>query len=118
LFEVKIRILSTSPQPERPDKITEDLARSLYQYNYIGLNSFSFKKAKDLTHFVKAYVLRSFFSSMSRWDTFFHHDDSQILNIKELSSLIHFPNSKFNRNPRLRRQNFKIVPAPDNIPSS
>ncbi len=117
LFEVKIRILSTSPQSERPDKITEDLARSLYQYNYIWLNSLSFKKSKDLTHFVKAYVLRSFFSSMSRWDTFFHHSDSQILNIKELSSLIHFPNSKFNRNPRLRRQNFKIVPAPDNIPT-
>jgi hypothetical protein len=117
LFEVKIRMLATSPQLDRPEKITEDLARSLYQYNYIGLNSFSFKKAKNLTHFVKAYVLRSFFSSMSVWDTFFHHDDSQILNIKELSSLIHFPNSKFNRNPRLRRQNFKIVPAPDNIPT-
>ena len=48
---------------------------------------------------------------------FVHHSDTQILNIKELSSVIHFPNSKFNRNPRLRRQNFKIVPAPDNIPT-
>ena len=110
-------MLSTSPQSDRPEKMTEDLARSLYQYNYIWLNSFSFKKAKDLKHFIKAYILRSFFSSMSRYDTFFHYDDNQILNIKELSSLIHFPNSKFNRNPRLRRQNFKIVPAPDNIPS-
>jgi TraM recognition site of TraD and TraG len=117
LFDVKIRMLATSPHPERPEKITEDLARSLYQYNYVGLNSFVFKKAKDLTHFVKAYVLRSFFSSMDVRNTFIHHSDKQILNIKELSSLIHFPNSKFNRNPRLRRQNFKIVPAPDNIPT-
>jgi hypothetical protein len=110
-------MLATSPHPERPEKITEDLARSLYQYNYVGLNSFVFKKAKDLTHFVKAYILRSFFSSMDMWNTFLHHSDTQILNIKELSSVIHFPNSKFNRNPRLRRQNFKIVPAPDNIPT-
>ena len=117
LFDVKIRIIATSPQSQRPEKITEDLARSLYQYNYVGLNSLDYKKSKDLTHFVKAYVLRSFFSSMSVWDTFFHYADTQILNIKELSSLIHFPNSKFNRNPRLRRQNFKIVPAPDNIPT-
>lgn len=117
LFDVKIRLLATSPHADRPDKITEDLARSLYQYNYIGLNSFVFKKAENLTLFAKAYVLRSFFSAMSVWDSLWHYEDTQILNIKELSSLIHFPNSKFNRNPRLRWQNFKIVPAPDNIPT-
>jgi hypothetical protein len=69
LFDVKIRILATSPHADRPDKITEDLARSLYQYNYIGLNSFAFKKATHLTHFAKAYVLRSFFSAMGVWDS-------------------------------------------------
>jgi hypothetical protein len=36
--------------------------------------------------------------------------------MKELSSILHFPNSKFNRNPRISRQKYKIVPAPDNLP--
>jgi len=36
--------------------------------------------------------------------------------MKELSSILHFPNSKFNRNPRIARQRYKIVPAPDNLP--
>ena len=36
--------------------------------------------------------------------------------MKELSSILHFPNSKFNRNPRIQWQRFKIVPAPDNLP--
>lgn len=40
-----------------------------------------------------------------------------LMSIKELSSVYHFPNSKFNRNPRIRRQKFKIVPAPDHLPS-
>lgn len=117
LFDVKIRILATSPQPHRADKIVEDLTRSLYQYNYIGLNGLSLKKPHNLTAFVKSFVLRSFYSHVKKWSLFFDKSKQQILNIKELSSLLHFPNSKFNRNPRLKRQNFKIVPAPDNIPT-
>jgi hypothetical protein len=39
-----------------------------------------------------------------------------ILSTKELSSLYHFPHWRFNRNPRIKWQKFKIVPAPDNIP--
>ena len=122
-------MLATSPLSTRPDKMIEDLTRSLYQYNYIGLNSFSFIHVRNTERFVKDFVLRSFYSSWSPlyyvhknrdgWMKYSLHssEDRMILNIKELSSLIHFPNSKFNRNPRLRWQNFKIVPAPDNIPS-
>ena len=40
-----------------------------------------------------------------------------IIGIKELSSIIHIPNAKFNRNPRISRQKYKIIPAPDNIPT-
>jgi hypothetical protein len=129
LFSVKIRILAVSPIAHRPEKLVEDLTRSLYQYNYIGLNSFSFIHVRNIQRFMRDFVLRSFYSSWSpiyyihkkrnknfqftiRW-----YGEKMILNIKELSSLIHFPNSKFNRNPRLRRQNFKIIPAPDNIPT-
>jgi len=40
-----------------------------------------------------------------------------ILGIKELSSILHIPNAKFNRNPRISRQKYKIIPAPDNLPN-
>lgn len=40
-----------------------------------------------------------------------------IVSIKELSSILHIPNAKFNRNPRISRQKYKIIPAPDNIPT-
>lgn len=117
IFDVKIRILATSPLPKRPDHMVEDITRSLFQYNYVGLNSLVLKKPAILSDFVKSFVLRSFFTKYSIWKSLKRYDEQQILNIKELSTLIHFPNSKFNRNPRLRRQTFKIVPAPDNIPS-
>jgi hypothetical protein len=42
----------------------------------------------------------------------------QILNIKELSSIVHFPHPKFNKNPRFAFQNYKIVAAPENLPDN
>lgn len=41
----------------------------------------------------------------------------QLLNIKEISSIFHFPHYRFNRSPRIKWQTYKIVPAPDGIPS-
>lgn len=117
LFDVKLRVIAISPIEKRPDSIVEDVTRSFFQYNYVGLNSFVFQKPGDLSLFVKSFVLRSFFTKYSLWQSLQRYQSQQILNIKELSTLVHFPNSKFNRNPRLRRQTFKIVPAPDNIPS-
>jgi len=46
-----------------------------------------------------------------------HPAKNNVLNIKELSSLIHFPHGRFNQNPRIARQKFKIVPAPDDLPN-
>ena len=117
LFDVKIRVLATSSSSHRPQQIVDEVARSFFQYNYPGLNKFAFKKARNLGQFVKSFVLRSFFTTHSLWKSLSHYNKKQILNIKELSTLVHFPNSKFNRNSRLRWQNFKIVAAPDNIPT-
>ena len=116
IFSIKIRALVTSPQPERPKRILDDLARSFSQYSYIGLNSFKFKKAKDIQQFAKEFVLRVFRSHEGLWARMKHWKKKTILNIKELSSIIHIPNAKFNRNPRIQWQRYKIVPAPDNLP--
>ncbi|MEI8253688.1 MAG: hypothetical protein WCG25_08345 [bacterium] len=43
-------------------------------------------------------------------------DKKMILNIKELSSILHFPHSRFNLNPRISRQKYRVIPAPDNLP--
>jgi hypothetical protein len=40
-----------------------------------------------------------------------------ILNIKELSSIVHFPHARFNLNPRIAWQKAKIMPAPEDMPS-
>lgn len=118
LFNVKIRTFATSDDPKRPQKIIDDLSRLFNQYNYIWLNTLKFKKTKNIKSFAKEVVLRLFFSDKwRRWNINDESDKTMILNIKELSSIIHFPHSRFNLNPRIARQKYKIVPAPDDLPN-
>lgn len=117
IFSVKIRALVTSPDPKRPERIIEDLARWFSQYSYIGLNALKFKKSKKIQEFAKEFINRMFRSDNGTLANLNKWNKKMIVSIKELSSIIHIPNAKFNRNPRISRQKYKIIPAPDNIPT-
>lgn len=117
IFSVKIRALVTSPDPKRPNRIIEDLARGFSQYSYIGLNAFKFKKSKKIQAFAKEFINRIFYSDNGKLANIQKWGKKTVLSIKELSSIIHIPNAKFNRNPRISRQKYKIIPAPDDIPT-
>jgi DNA-binding transcriptional regulator WhiA len=91
LFQVKMRTIATSPDKHRPKKIIDDISRLFNQYNYIGLNTIKFHKAKNLRKFAKHYVLRLFYSDNTLMDDLKNFKKTTILNIKELSSIIHFP---------------------------
>ena len=117
IFSVKIRALVTSPEPNRPERIIDDLARWFSQYSYIGLNSFKFKKSKRIQEFAKEFINRLFRNNNGTLGNIMKRNRKMILGIKELSSILHIPNAKFNRNPRISRQKYKIIPAPDNLPN-
>jgi len=76
-----------------------------------------FKKAKNIQEFAKEFINRVFRSDNGTLRNLYKWNKKMIVSIKELSSIIHIPNAKFNRNPRISRQKFKIVPAPDNMPT-
>ncbi|MEI6425927.1 MAG: TraM recognition domain-containing protein [Candidatus Absconditabacteria bacterium] len=116
IFAVKIKAFATSPDPIRPKKIIDDLAKSFFQYTYSGLNGFKFKHAKNIINFVHYFNQRMFWSDDSTRNHILTISKRQILNIKELSSLVHFPHPKFNKNSRIRWQNFKLVAAPFDMP--
>lgn len=117
LFEVKVRVFAVSPDAKRADILIQDIYRSFQQYNYVGLNWFSLEKTMDPIGFAKSFVLRSMYSNNDRKYNIQHYWKICILNIKEISSFIHFPHSRFNRSPRIQWQKYKIIAAPDNIPT-
>ena len=119
LFKVKIKAIATSTERNRPKRMLDDLSRLCNQYNYLGLNALKFEKVKDkdLDLFARNFVLRIFYTQKDLLNKIIHPAKNNVLNIKELSSLIHFPHGRFNQNPRIARQKFKIVPAPDDLPN-
>ena len=116
LFKVKIKAIAISPDKSRPKKILDDLSRLFNQYNYLWLNTLKFEKAKELEPFAMAFVERIFYTENTFINKTIHKAKNNVLNIKELSSLIHFPHGRFNQNPRLAWQKYKIIAAPDDLP--
>lgn len=116
LFLVKMRAIVTSPEESRSQKIIDDLSRLFNQYNSSWLNGIKFEKARDVYTFAREFTLRLFFTD--RWirKNIQDFNTKLILNIKELSSIIHFPNFRFNKNIRLARQKYKVVSVPENMP--
>ena len=115
-FNVVFKVFANSPKEDRPKKLVQDLVRSMSQYNYIGMNQFVFLEMKNLEQFGKEFVMHIFKKPIFTFYKFLFFIKAQILNIKELASIYHFPHSRFNKNPRIVWQKFKIVPAPDNVP--
>jgi hypothetical protein len=62
-------------------------------------------KRKSLSLLVEHYIFRQF----AWWQK------APILNSEELATLYHFPHSKYNKQPEIRWQRFKVVKAPVNI---
>lgn len=129
LFSVQIRVLATSPNPDRPDIMISDVTRSLWQYTYSWLNSLQFKKTTNLEEFMMDFVSRNCrfvkdksFKTKDLFRSYYLQNPniseySNVLGMKEISSLYHFPSNKFNKNPRIKYQKYKVVPAPDNLPT-
>jgi hypothetical protein len=117
MFFVTIRVVAISPLSNRPEKMIQDLARSMKQYTYTWLNWFTFTQDTNPWRAMLDIIERLFIPSQRTWKHMIGKPTPMILTVKEVSSIFHFPHIRFNKNPRIRRQNFKIVPAPDNIPT-
>jgi len=117
LFYVQIKAIAISPDSHRPHRLIEDLVSSFNQYNYSGMNSFKFEKEYNINNFARDFVERRFYSLRRPFRNFLFIKKRTLLNIKELSSIIHFPHSRFNKHPRLSWQKYKVVPAPENLPT-
>lgn len=117
LFEVKIKVFASSPSYSRAEQIVQDMVRLFGQYTYSWLNQFKFKTLKSLEEFSLWLISRTRRDSIQNVNDIIKKQKKTIMSIKELSSLYHFPHSRFNKNPRIRWQKFKVVPAPDHLPT-
>jgi hypothetical protein len=106
-FDTRIRIVCSSATKREAQVNLLAIKSAFTQYSSINSNALSSAKISS-KKIISMYILRTFPANFFR--------KKQIFSVDELSSIYHFPNSKYNKTTTIAWQNYKIVPTPINIP--
>ncbi len=106
-FDTRIRIICASSSKREAFVNLSAIKSAFSQYSTINGNSLSGSKESS-KKIISNYILRSFEPTFS--------NKFQIFSTDELSSIFHFPSTRFNKSALIAWQNYKIAPAPSNIP--
>lgn len=103
-YATTIRILVTGNDESNIDAELKSIISAFSQFASPTYNRFKPMKRKSLSLLIEHYIFRQF----AWWQK------APILNSEELATLYHFPHSKYNKQPEIRWQRFKVVKAPVN----
>ena len=112
-FETVIRIVSSAKSQFRANQIAKELTNAFVQYNAPNMNAFTRTKHFSLKGLLKGFVLRDI---KRDWIARLLYPQMTLLCSEEVASIFHFPNIKYNKAPVIKWQDFKIAPAPSNMP--
>lgn len=109
-FEVVIRIVATWNDKLSVRSELLNIISSFSQFSSPDFNWFKNTLRHSNERLVRGYLYRFMKKPISLYSK------KTILNTEEISSIFHFPHTKYNKTPDIRWQNFKVVPPPKNIP--
>lgn len=105
-YATTVRIITTGNDEQKTSAELANIISAFSQFTSPTYNRFKAVKHKSLRLLIGHYIFRQF----AWWQK------TPILNSEELATLFHFPHSKYNKQPEIRWQRFKVVKAPTNIP--
>ena len=105
-FLVMVRIIVTADDEMVANTELRNIISSFSQFASPAYNRFRPMRHKSLSVLIQYFILRQF----AWWQKNF------LLNIEEIATLFHFPHSKYNKQPEIKWQHFRVVKAPTNIP--
>jgi hypothetical protein len=112
-YETIIRLITASESHREAKAHLSNIKSAFAQYNSPTANGFTYTKHCSEKKIIRSFIFRHF----SRpWPQILHHKE-MILSAEELASVFHLPNIRYNRTPNIAWQNFKVAPAPPNIPT-
>ena len=105
-YSTIIRIITTGNEEDNVYAELQNIISAFSQFTSPTYNKFKPVKRKSLSLLIRHYIFRQF----AWWQR------APIMNSEELATLFHFPSSKYNKQPEIRWQRFKLIKAPTNIP--
>ena len=120
-FESVIRVITSAPTQEKADTQRNIIASAFAQYAEPDTNSFSMLMRYSHKSAIYNYIARNldidWLAYAWTWKYWNILRKPMIMTPKEITSVIHYPNIKYNRSVVIKWQEFKIAPAPSNLPS-
>jgi len=109
IASVNIRIMASSSTKEEASEILSDIESAFNQFENTNGNQIKFQRAegKDLLKLVRNYSFR-----------IFTEDKMLSTNIKELTTIIHLPESDFSSTSQLKKTEAITAPAPLDLPNN
>lgn len=111
-FEVVIRAVTSAESTHRAEQVLESILTAFSQFSDVRGNSLKTSVTVRKESLVRGFIRRSPRRSVTQWLA----APKLLLGTVEIASFFHFPNIKYNRAETIKWQNFKIGPAPKNIP--
>ncbi len=113
-YSAVIRVVTSASTQRKADEQLENIVGGFTQFSDISeacvLRTRHHNRRRLLADFIKRSPKLPF--SRRLWTK------KMILSALEISGFFHFPNISYNKVPTIKWQNYKIVPAPKNVPSS
>lgn len=111
-YETIIRIVCASKDIQEAKSNLTNIYSTFAQYDSQDANAFTPIKHYSERKIVEDYILRKFEYPWRQKLL----KQTAILSTGEVASVFHLPNIRFNKTPGIHWQNYKIAPAPKNVP--
>jgi hypothetical protein len=111
-FEASLRVVASAASQDRASNILDTVVASFGQFNEVRGNSFRKPHFENRARVVHRFIRRSRRRTLREWIT----QPRMLLGTAEIASIFHLPNVKYNKVEMIKWQNFKVAPAPQNIP--
>lgn len=112
-FHTVIRIIVNSPTEHAARKQWKSIESAFAQHDTTDNNCLEYTKYHSIHQLAKNFLYRT----MKRNWTQRLQLHGTILSTEELASIFHLPNIVYNRTNNINWQNYKVSPAPSNIPT-
>lgn len=112
-YETIIRLVASSPSHKEAETHLQNIKSAFAQYTFPNGNSFHYTKYHSNASLIYNFIFRRFRRNMRQW---LLSGRRMIMSSEELASLFHLPNIRYNQTPQIAWQNFRIAPAPANLP--
>ncbi|MFH0833768.1 MAG: type IV secretion system DNA-binding domain-containing protein [Patescibacteria group bacterium] len=116
-FDSIIRIVASAPNVNRAASILQSIRASCEQFSAPGHNSLYFTEYHSNRKLIESFIFRNFKRGfIAWWKMLLRFETKMILGSEEIASIYHFPDIRYNPSTTVKWQDFKVEPAPQNIP--